>query len=82
MNCREVRAKMSEFLDAEIAAEVLTELRGHLHDCNDCRIEVDTLKRTIELYQKIPSTRIPGAVEERLFKTLKLDRIGGEPEKA
>jgi len=78
MNCRDVRAKMSEFLDAEVAAEILSELRGHLHDCEDCRIQVNTLQRTIELYKKMPSSSVPGAVEERLFKTLKLDRIGSE----
>jgi len=79
MNCREVRAKMSELLDAEVAAEVMNELKGHLHDCEDCRIQVNTLKRTIELYKRMPSQNVPGAVEERLFKILKLDHIGGGP---
>jgi hypothetical protein len=49
-------------------------LEKHLADCKDCRVVVDTLKKTIELY-KMESDKesIPPQVKERLYAKLNLD---------
>ena len=81
MNCKEVLGQLSEYLDQEVLGEVCRELEQHIAACQHCRIEVNTLRHTIELYKRMPSTDVPGSVEERLFKVLRLDRIeSADPE--
>ncbi len=79
MNCKEVLGKMSEFLDAELMDTVCDQLREHLEKCEHCRIEVNTVRRTIEIFQQMECKSVPGHVHEKLFKTLRFDTIG-DPE--
>ncbi|HVP39774.1 MAG TPA: zf-HC2 domain-containing protein [Candidatus Saccharimonadales bacterium] len=74
MNCLDVMGRLSDYIDQEVAGEVCKELEAHLATCPHCRIEVNTLRRTVELYHRIPSSHVPGEVEERLFKVLNLRR--------
>ncbi len=73
MNCKEVRGRMSDFLDADILERLCEELKAHLAECENCRVEVNTLQRTIELSHRIPSREVPGGVEERLFRVLSMN---------
>jgi anti-sigma factor (TIGR02949 family) len=52
VRCDEVLEQLSEFIDEETRAELCEEIRVHLAQCEDCRIEVDTVKKTIMLFQK------------------------------
>lgn len=79
MNCKDVLGKMSEFLDAELMDEVCDQLRQHLQECEHCRIEVNTIQRTIEIFKKMPCDAVPGHVYEKLLTTLRFDVIG-DPE--
>jgi hypothetical protein len=74
MKCREVFERLSDYLDQEAVAEVCKELEAHIKECEHCRIEVNTLKRTVELYKRMPCCDVPGGVKERLFKVIKFDR--------
>ncbi len=76
MKCLDVLARLSDYLDQEVAGEICKELEEHFAVCDHCRIEVNTLRRTLELYHSVPSPCVPGEVEERLFKVLKLNRAG------
>ena len=67
---------MSEYIDAEMLECVCAELEKHLLECEHCRIEVNTLKRTIHLFKMMPCDQVPGGLEERLFTTLRFDKIG------
>jgi anti-sigma factor RsiW len=74
MNCQEVLGKhLPNYLDQDLLGEVCRQIEEHLAQCPHCRVEVSTLKKTIELYHQIPSKDVPGTVEERLFKVLDLD---------
>ena len=73
MNCRDVLGRLSDYLDQEAVAEVCRELEAHIKECEHCRIEVNTLKRTVELYKSIPCCEVPGTVKERLFKVIKFN---------
>jgi hypothetical protein len=46
-----------------------------MQDCDNCRIVVNTLRKTIELYQQttLPATELPGDLRERLFFKLHLE---------
>jgi anti-sigma factor RsiW len=72
MKCGDVEVLISDYLDQELLGEVCRQIEEHLAQCPHCRVEVSTLKKTIEMYHRIPSCGVPGAVEDRLFKVLDL----------
>jgi anti-sigma factor RsiW len=72
--CRELLEQISDYVDGELEAALCTELEAHLADCPNCRVMVDTLRRTITLYHAQATSQLPSDVEDRLFKVLKLSR--------
>jgi anti-sigma factor RsiW len=71
-SCRHLLDELSDYLDDEASAEMCAEIERHLTDCADCRVVVDTLRRTIQLYHDLPSPVLPEAARERLYKSLDL----------
>jgi predicted anti-sigma-YlaC factor YlaD len=72
-NCKSLLASLSDYVDGTAQEELCRELERHLANCDNCRIVVDTLKKTVTLYQSSTETDLPFAVRERLFKRLNLD---------
>jgi len=72
-NCKSLLGSLSDYVDGTAQEEICRELERHLADCENCRIVVDTLKKTVYLYQANVDTDLPVAVRERLFKRLNLD---------
>lgn len=61
--------ELSEFIDGELAPEVCAELEQHMAGCENCRVVVDTLRRTVSLYRTLPTDpALPPEVEERLWR--------------
>ena len=50
INCRDVVNEISSYLDGELDETVKQELRDHLKKCHDCKVIVDTTRKTIEFY--------------------------------
>jgi anti-sigma factor (TIGR02949 family) len=76
-NCRDFLGSLSDFLDGTLQEELCRELEEHLSQCGNCRVVVDTLKKTIYLYKTTSSSpEVPADVRERLFKRLNLDEFG------
>ncbi len=74
INCGALLASLSEYVDGVLGDALCKELENHIADCDDCRIVVDTLKKTIYLYHETSEkTKIPLDVRERLFHRLDLD---------
>ena len=72
-NCKSLLGSLSDYVDGTAQDELCRELERHLADCEDCRIVVDTLKKTVYLYHANTDTTLPVSVRERLFKRLNLD---------
>jgi predicted anti-sigma-YlaC factor YlaD len=70
MNCKSVIRELSSYLDGDLDVAVLTELEIHLQRCEDCRIIVDTTRKTIEIYCKTEPVPLPEDVRARLHETL------------
>ena len=70
LDCGEVRERLSEFIDGPELDELCRAIEEHLAHCHDCRVEVDTLRRTIVLYQADKEMRAPVAVSARLQAAL------------
>lgn len=74
--CQEFLSQVSDYLDNLVDPITCEELERHLVDCTNCRIFIDTLKKTVYLYQQREADiELPGGVRERLFKVLSLDDL-------
>lgn len=75
-DCRHLLSSLSEFVDGELEGKLCAEIERHLADCEDCRIVIDSLKKTVSLYQTVSKAEsVPDEVRERLFHRLKLDEF-------
>lgn len=73
-NCRHLLKELSEYVDGELGAELCAEIERHLAECENCRIVVDTLRKTVYLVHATAEPEgVPDEVRERLYKSLKLD---------
>ena len=70
MNCKEVAQWLSEYLDGELDARLAQTLEQHLGGCRDCRIIVDTTRKTVEILCNSEPLPLPPPVHERLMKAL------------
>ena len=70
MNCKGVIRELSSYLEGDLETTVLTDLEVHLKRCEDCRLIVDTTRKTIEIYCKAEPVPIPEDVRVRLHQTL------------
>ncbi len=76
MTCKDLLGSLSEYVDGELGEDMCQAIERHIAACDHCRVVVDTVTRTIYLYQTdAQETELPEGVRERLFKTLKLDDL-------
>ena len=66
MRCRQVVDKISEYLDGELDPELVRELERHLEHCEDCRVVVDTTRKTVDVFCHTEPAPLPVDVRERL----------------
>jgi anti-sigma factor (TIGR02949 family) len=73
-HCRELLGSLSEYVDGTLGEQLCQEIEQHVAECRNCRIVVDTLRKTVYLYhQTTESADVPAGVRERLFRTLDLE---------
>lgn len=75
-NCRQYLGDLSEYVDGVLSDELCREIEAHMAECENCRVVVNTLTKTVTLYHHLPEPEMPHAVRERLFKVLNLDDVG------
>jgi anti-sigma factor (TIGR02949 family) len=73
-NCANLLGSLSEYIDGALAPELCEEIEKHLADCENCRVVLNTTRRTIDLVQSpVERPALPEDVRVRLFKRLNLD---------
>ncbi len=71
---QQLLGSLSDYIDGQLQAELCAEIEQHIIECDNCRVVVNTLRKTVELYQQKPvQTGLPDAVRERLFYKLHLE---------
>jgi anti-sigma factor (TIGR02949 family) len=73
VKCSDVINQLSDYLDAEAAQELCAELEAHLAECPPCRVQIDTVKKTISLYRSESSIDCPEQVRMRLHTVLSFE---------
>jgi predicted anti-sigma-YlaC factor YlaD len=80
--CQNLLGALSDYIDGELEGAVCAELESHLSGCENCRIVVDTLKRTVSLYKVVSNeTSTPNGVHQRLLQRLELDAFRSQDSK-
>jgi anti-sigma factor RsiW len=74
MNCRGIIYELSSYLDGDLGPDAIVEMEIHLARCEDCRVIVDTTRKTIEIYCHAEPVPLPedfaARLHEALFKRL------------
>jgi len=70
IECDEVLDQLSEYIDEETRDELCEAIKAHLASCHDCQIKVDTVRKTIVLYQNSSSVELPLPATAKLSAAL------------
>lgn len=77
-DCQDLLGSLSEYVDGTLGEQLCKEIERHVAECEDCRIVIDTLEKTVSLYHTsavLEPPRVPQDVKERLYKRLDLDEF-------
>ncbi len=75
-NCHDLLASLSDYIDGDLTPGLCAEIEKHMAGCQKCRIVVDTLRKTVYLYQEVQEpAELPTNVRERLYRRLELDEF-------
>jgi anti-sigma factor RsiW len=73
--CQHLLGQLSDYVDGELEQVMCEEIERHLAGCQNCRVVVDTLSKTVWLYHTRGQAPVPGDVQESLFKVLDLENL-------
>ncbi|MCK4549503.1 MAG: zf-HC2 domain-containing protein [Candidatus Krumholzibacteria bacterium] len=65
-NCREYLENLCSYVDGEADDSICREIEKHLSDCPDCRIMVDTLRKTVKLCRDGKEEPLPEELKARM----------------
>jgi predicted anti-sigma-YlaC factor YlaD len=75
-HCRYLLGSLSDYIDATLEGEICAEIERHLEECENCRVVVDTLRKTVSIVHATNSDPgMPEDVRKRLYKCLDLDEF-------
>lgn len=70
MNCEEIRAKLSLYLDHMLSQKEAQLIAEHLHSCESCEKEAGELSQISRLLGQIPQKPVPDAFWQRMDQAL------------
>jgi hypothetical protein len=71
MNCDDLLKTLNEYVDGTLEPGVCEQFQQHLAGCNPCRIVVDNIRKTIQLYKGDEVFELPVEFRTRLHATLR-----------
>jgi len=74
MDCLETINKICEELGEDINSPLCKEVEDHLKSCPRCCAQVDSIRKTVRLYQNVGKSDVPEAIDNRLWKVLDLQK--------
>jgi len=73
-NCFKTIDQICDALGENIDSELCQEIKQHLDSCPRCCAQVDSLRKTVHLYQNMENIDVPSTVDKRLWKVLNLEK--------
>ncbi|PLX41425.1 MAG: hypothetical protein C0608_05680 [Deltaproteobacteria bacterium] len=72
LSCKEILEKLSEYIDEELDPSMCDEIDEHMGDCPPCVAFMNTLKKTVKLYNTSgDEVDIPSPVRTKLHDFLR-----------
>jgi len=76
---KEVYKQICDFMGEDLDAPACKEVAQHLENCPNCKVYLDTVKKTVTICQETEKKeKIPQDIKNRLFKVLNLGDISAE----
>jgi predicted anti-sigma-YlaC factor YlaD len=72
IDCLEVAKHVCGELDEHMNSAECRAIRKHLETCPNCTAYLDSLKKTVLIYRRVPNPRAPKRMRKQLFAKLKL----------
>ncbi len=72
IDCLEVAKHVCGELDEHMDSPECRAIRKHLETCPNCTAYLNSLKKTVLIYQHIPNPRAPKRMRRKLFAKLKI----------
>ncbi|MEN4011866.1 MAG: anti-sigma factor [Chloroflexota bacterium] len=80
LDCEHLLTSLSDFIDGELSPEICRRVEAHLNGCENCRVVINTLRKTIDLYHHSDDqSSLPGEVRQRLYLRLHLEEFMNPP---
>jgi predicted anti-sigma-YlaC factor YlaD len=70
VKCKTIITELADYLDEDLDPVLRIAIEEHLGKCKDCRVVVDTCKKTIEIYCNSTPAPLPIDMHERLRMAL------------
>jgi predicted anti-sigma-YlaC factor YlaD len=70
VSCKTLLAELCDFLDGGLDANTVHEIEVHMNHCQDCRLLVDTTRKTIEIFCNTEPLPLPEGIRNRLHEAL------------
>ena len=70
MKCTKIISELADYLDEALDSELRATIEQHLGRCKDCRIVVDTCKKTIQIFCNSEPAPLPPDTSQRLHDAL------------
>jgi hypothetical protein len=71
MKCEELLQALNEYVDGTLEPGVCDQFQKHLDGCDTCRIVVDNVRKTIQLYKGDQVIELPAECRQKLHATLR-----------
>ena len=71
MECKELFAMLSRYIDADLQPETCAEIERHLQGCEPCVAFLNTLRRTAELCRHYQPGDLPRPLQEKVRDDLR-----------
>ena len=80
LDCSKTIENLNNYIDGELDPSLCNDIEAHLRICPKCRVVVNTLKKTIQLYQADgEETSLSPEARQRLLACLNLEE-NADPE--
>jgi predicted anti-sigma-YlaC factor YlaD len=81
VNCRSIIKELANYLDEALDPILKSSIEKHLEGCEDCRVVVDTTKKTIQIFCNSEPAPLPEDTRQRLRDALfkQLNRLRPQP---
>ena len=71
MKCKEIFERLGDYIDRELDDEICKEIEGHVENCEPCIAFINTLRKTVELFQGVGKDEADNVAPEAVSSNLK-----------